>query len=306
MTENRLAVSLPGLKLKNPVIPASGTCWYGKEMAKNFDLNILGSLVLKSTTREAREGNPQPRVTETDAGWLNANGLQNVGVDQVVSEKLPWLAEHFPELPVIASAAGFSQDEYVEVVAKLSKGPAAALELNVSCPNVDHGGLEMGTDPTVVEELTRACVAVSQIPIYVKLTPNITDIVPIALAAQRGGAAGVALVNTLTGLAIDLKTRQPKLAHVTGGLSGPSLKPMALRMIHQIRSAAPDLPIIGLGGVTTAEDVLEFMMAGANAVEVGAASFHDPLACAKIVADLPVVMDYYGIQNLTELNEVKF
>lgn len=307
MTENRLAVSLPGLELKNPVMPSSGTCWYGQEMADNFDLNLLGSLVLKSTTSQPRDGNPKPRVVETTAGWMNSNGLQNVGVDRVVSEKLPWLGQHFPELPVIASAAGFSIDEYVNVVAKLNQSPdISAIEVNVSCPNVDHGGLEMGTDAQTVEELTAKCVAVSKVPLYVKLTPNITDIVEIALAAQAGGAAGVALVNTLTGLAIDLKTRKPKLAHGTGGLSGEALKPMAIRMIHQIRTAAPELPILGMGGINSAEDVLEMMMAGANAIEVGAANFHDPLACPKIIADLPVVMDYYGIHTLSELTEVQF
>ena len=303
---SRLSVSLPGLHLKNPVIPASGTCWYGQEIARNYDLNKLGSLVIKSTTSQPRKGNPAPRACETSAGWLNAYGLNNAGVDNVVQEKLPWLAQNYPELPVIASAAGFSEEEYEAVAAKLGSSPyVSAMELNVSCPNVKHGGLAMGTDPELLERLTRRCVAVSNVPVYVKLTPNITDIVPLAKAAINGGAAGLTMINTLTGMAIDLKTRKPKLANVTGGLSGAALKPIALRMIHQVRQFS-NIPIIGVGGVETPEDVLEFMMAGANAVEVGAASFHDPLACPKIIDQLPTVMDYYGIEKLTDLNEVRF
>lgn len=303
---SRLSVSLPGLHLKNPVIPASGTCWYGQEIARNYDLNKLGSLVIKSTTSQPRKGNPAPRACETSAGWLNAYGLNNAGVDNVVQENLPWLAQNYPELPVIASAAGFSEEEYEAVAAKLGTSPyVSAMELNVSCPNVKHGGLAMGTDPELLERLTRRCVAVSNVPVYVKLTPNITDIVPLAKAAINGGAAGLTMINTLTGMAIDLKTRKPKLANVTGGLSGAALKPIALRMIHQVRQFS-NIPIIGVGGVETPEDVLEFMMAGANAVEVGAASFHDPLACPKIIDQLPTVMDYYGIEKLTDLNEVRF
>lgn len=303
---SRSSVSLPGLHLKNPVIPASGTCWYGQEIARNYDLNKLGSLVIKSTTSQPRKGNPAPRACETSAGWLNAYGLNNAGVDNVVQEKLPWLAQNYPELPVIASAAGFSEEEYEAVAAKLGTSPyVSAMELNVSCPNVKHGGLAMGTDPELLERLTRRCVAVSNVPVYVKLTPNITDIVPLAKAAINGGAAGLTMINTLTGMAIDLKTRKPKLANVTGGLSGAALKPIALRMIHQVRQFS-NIPIIGVGGVETPEDVLEFMMAGANAVEVGAASFHDPLACPKIIDQLPTVMDYYGIEKLTDLNEVRF
>ena len=303
---SRLSVSLPGLHLKNPVIPASGTCWYGQEIARNYDLNKLGSLVIKSTTSQPRKGNPAPRACETSAGWLNAYGPNNAGVDNVVQEKLPWLAQNYPELPVIASAAGFSEEEYEAVAAKLGTSPyVSAMEFNVSCPNVKHGGLAMGTDPELLERLTRRCVAVSNVPVYVKLTPNITDIVPLAKAAINGGAAGLTMINTLTGMAIDLKTRKPKLANVTGGLSGAALKPIALRMIHQVRQFS-NIPIIGVGGVETPEDVLEFMMAGANAVEVGAASFHDPLACPKIIDQLPTVMDYYGIEKLTDLNEVRF
>jgi dihydroorotate dehydrogenase (NAD+) catalytic subunit len=305
--KQRLAVELPGLSLKNPVIAASGTCGYGQEIAKHYDLNRLGSLVMKSTTMHPRSGNPRPRVCHTTAGWLNANGLQNVGVQRVVDEKIPWLMVNYPQLPVIASVAGFSTDEYVAVTDRLTTGGGVnALELNVSCPNVKHGGLAMGTDPAILEQLTKQVVAAAHgVPVYVKLTPNVTDIVPLAQAAERGGANGLTMVNTLTGLSIDLTTRRPVLANVTGGLSGPALKPMALRMIHQVRSVSK-IPIIGVGGIESAEDVLEFMMAGANAVEVGAASFHDPLALPKIAAELPMTMDEYGIEKLTDLWEVRF
>lgn len=306
MASNRLAVKLPGLDLKNPIMPASGTCWYGQEFAQRFDLNVLGGLVIKSTTVAPREGNAKPRTAETTGGWLNANGLQNIGVDQAVSDKLTWLATNFPQLPVVGSAAGFSIDEYVAVVQKLNQADnVTAIELNVSCPNVAHGGLAMGTDPDTVAELTNQCVAVSQVPLYVKLTPNITDITTIALAAQRGGAAGLTMINTLTGLSIDLATQKPVLANGTGGLSGPAIKPMALAMIHKVRQIC-DLPIIGVGGISSAEDVLEMMMAGANAVEIGAANFHDPLSCPKIIAQLPTVMDFYGINDLAQLQEVQF
>lgn len=303
----RLAVELPGLSLKNPVIAASGTCGYGQSIAQNYNLNRLGSLVLKSTTKHPRQGNPRPRVCQTSAGWLNANGLQNVGVQVVVDEKLPWLQVNYPHLPIIASAAGFSCDEYVEVVKRLtSAAGVSAVELNVSCPNVKHGGLAMGTDPALLQQLVHRVVRVAHgIPIYVKLTPNVTNIVPLAQAAERGGANGLTMINTLTGLSINLKTRRPVLANITGGLSGPAIKPLALRMIHQVRSVSK-IPIIGVGGIESAEDVLEFMMAGANAVEVGAASFHDPLALPKIVAELPMTMDRYGIKKLTDLWEVKF
>lgn len=305
--EQRLAVELPGLSLKNPVIAASGTCGYGQEIAKNYDLNRLGSLVMKSTTMHPRSGNSRPRVCHTTAGWLNANGLQNIGVENVIDEKIPWLQVNYPKLPVIASVAGFSTDEYVAVTDRLTTGGGVnALELNVSCPNVKHGGLAMGTDPATLEQLTKQVVAAAHgVPVYVKLTPNVTAIVPLAQAAERGGANGLTMVNTITGLSIDLKTRRPVLANVTGGLSGPALKPLALRMIHQVRSVSK-IPIIGVGGIESAEDVLEFMMAGANAVEVGAASFHDPLALPKIVAELPMTMDKYGIEKLTDLWEVRF
>ena len=303
----RLAVELPGLSLKNPIIAASGTCGYGQEAAKKYNLNHLGSLVLKSTTLHPRQGNPRPRVCETSAGWLNANGLQNVGITAATNEKIPWLRKNYPQLPIIASAAGFSEYEYVKVVSEFANTAGVkAIELNVSCPNVKHGGMAMGTDPEVLQRLVKQVVkAALGIPIYVKLTPNVTNIVPLAQAAEQGGANGLTMINTLTGLSIDLKTRRPALANVTGGLSGPAIKPLALRMIHQVRQVS-SLPIIGVGGIESAEDVLEFMMAGANAVQIGAASFHDPLACPKIAADLPIVMDRYGIKKLTDLWEVRF
>lgn len=302
MENNRLAVQLPGLNLKNPIMPSSGTCWYGQEFAQWYDINQLGAIVIKSTTLNPRDGNPKPNVAETTGGWLNAIGLKNVGVEKAVSDKLPWLGENYPELPVIASAAGFSVAEYVEVVKQLAQSPfVSAIELNLSCPNVDHGGLAMGTDPEIVEALTSACVSESKLPIYVKLTPNITDITAIASAAERGGAAGLTMINTVSAMSIDLLTRKPVLSNVTGGLSGSALKPIAIAMIHKVRQIT-NLPIIGVGGVESAEDVLEMMMAGANAVQVGAANYHDPLACPKIIADLPVVMDYYHVDNLRELS----
>ncbi|WP_137596818.1 dihydroorotate dehydrogenase [Paucilactobacillus kaifaensis] len=306
MVDSRLAVQLPGLKLKNPVMPASGTCWYGQEFAQRFDLNVLGSLVIKSTTLQPREGNAKPRTAETTGGWLNSNGLQNVGVEQVVNDKLRWLAKNFPQLPIIGSAAGFSIEEYVELVRRFNEADNInAIELNVSCPNVDHGGMALGIDPQTVEELTKRCVAVSEVPLYVKLTPNITDITTVALAAERGGAAGLTMINTLTGLSIDLASRKPVLANGTGGLSGPAIKPLTLAMIHQVRQVSR-IPIIGVGGISSAEDVLEMMLAGANAVQIGAANFHDPLSCPKIIAQLPTVMNFYGIDNLASLQEAKF
>lgn len=303
---SRLAVELPGLKMKNPVMTASGTCWYGQEVAQAYDLNLLGAVVLKSTTLQPREGNPAPRLYHSQIGWMNCNGLHNVGVDREVSEKIPWLAQHYPAEPIVASVAGSDCDEYEQVVTRLQQADhVSAIELNVSCPNVKQGGAALGTDPAVVEELTQRCVAASRVPIYVKLTPNITDIVPIAQAAERGGASGLTMINTLTGLTIDLATRKPVLSNVTGGVSGVAVKPVALRMIHQVR-AVSKIPIIGVGGIKTAEDVLEFMMAGANAVQVGSACFDDPLALPKIIADLPAVMDYYNVNRLTDLWDVQF
>jgi dihydroorotate dehydrogenase (NAD+) catalytic subunit len=301
----RLAVSLPGLDLKNPVMTASGTCWYGQGIARDYDLDRLGAIVLKSTTLKPRAGNPTPRLFHSESGWMNCNGLHNVGVEREVGEKIPWLAGNYPDLPVVASVAGSSVDEYEQVVARLAQSDhVAAVELNVSCPNVKKGGATLGTDPQTVEELTRRCKAASRVPVYVKLTPNITSIVPIAQAAERGGADGLTMINTLTGLAIDPFTRRPLLSNVTGGVSGPAVKPVALRLIHEVR-AVSDIPIIGVGGIRSAEDVLEFLMAGADAVQVGSAALDDPLALPRIIADLPVMMDRYGISSLAYLRDVR-
>lgn len=301
--DDRLAMRLPGLDLKNPVMTASGTCWYGQGIARDYDLDRLGAIVLKSTTLQPRDGNPTPRLFHGEAGWMNCNGLHNVGVEREVAEKIPWLEKNYPDLPVVASVAGSSIDEYEQVVTRLNaSGHVSAVELNVSCPNVKKGGAALGTDPDTVEELTRRCKAASRVPVYVKLTPNITDILPIAQAVEKGGADGLTMINTLTGLTIDLATRKPVLSNVTGGVSGAAVKPVALRMIHEVR-AVSSIPIIGVGGIRTAEDVLEFLMAGADAVQVGSAALDDPLALPRIIADLPVVMDRYGIDRLADLRK---
>ena len=297
----RLTVNLAGVTFKNPVMPASGTAAYGQQLAQQLDLSALGSLVIKSTTAEPKIGNPRPTTAETTAGWLNAIGLKNPGIDNVLADKLPWLATHYPDLPIIGSVAGASFDEYVAVAQKMASAPnVKLLEINISCPNVDHGGLAFGTDPATVTALTQAIVAAVDKPVFMKLTPNVTDIVPIALAAEAGGAAGLTMINTLTGMGIDLATRQPILAHGTGGLSGKAIHPLAVRMIHDVRQHTK-LPIIGVGGVFTPADVLEFYLAGANAVQVGAATYGHPTACTDIIAGLPAMMDQYGITSLQAL-----
>lgn len=297
----RLTVNLAGVTFKNPVMPASGTAAYGQQMAQQLDLSALGGLVIKSTTAEPKAGNPRPTTAETTAGWLNAIGLKNPGIDNVLADKLPWLATHYPDLPIIGSVAGASFDEYVAVARKMASAPnVKLLEINISCPNVDHGGLAFGTDPATVRALTKAIVAAVDKPVFMKLTPNVTDIVPIALAAEAGGAAGLTMINTLTGMGIDLATRQPILAHGTGGLSGKAIHPLAVRMILDVRQHTK-LPIIGVGGVFTPADVLEFYLAGANAVQVGAATYGHPTACTDIIAGLPAAMDQYGITSLQAL-----
>lgn len=297
----RLTVNLAGVTLQNPVMPASGTAAYGQQMAQQLDLNALGGLVIKSTTAEAKVGNPRPTTAPTTAGWLNAIGLKNPGIEAVLAEKLPWLATHYPDLPIIGSVAGASFEEYVTVAKKMATATnVKLLEINISCPNVDHGGLAFGTDPVTVEALTRQIVTAVDKPVFMKLTPNVTDIVPIAAAAEAGGAAGLTMINTLTGMGIDLATRRPILAHGTGGLSGKAIHPLAVRMIHQVRQQTK-LPIIGVGGVFTPADVLEFYLAGANAVQVGAATYGHPTACTDIIAGLPAEMDKYGIESLQQL-----
>ncbi|MGT2925087.1 dihydroorotate dehydrogenase [Streptococcus caviae] len=300
---NRLAVKLPGLELKNPIIPASGCFGFGQEYAKYYDLNRLGSVMIKATTQHPRFGNPTPRVAETPSGMLNAIGLQNPGVDAVMAEKLPWLAEHYPELPIIANVAGFSNAEYAHVSEKISQAPnVAAIELNISCPNVDHGnhGLLIGQVPELAYAAVKAAVEVSQVPVYVKLTPSVADITQVAKAAEEAGAAGFTMINTLVGMRFDLKTRKPIIANGTGGMSGPAVFPVALKLIRQVAQFS-GLPIIGMGGVDSAKAALEMMIAGASAVAVGTANFTDPFACPTIIDNLPKVMDKYGISDLESL-----
>lgn len=303
MTDNRLAVSLPGLNLKNPVIPASGCFGFGQEYAKYYDLDKLGSIMIKATTQEPRFGNPIPRVAETPSGMLNAIGLQNPGIDVVLAEKLPWLAEHFPELPIIANVAGFSNDEYAYVSEKISKAPnVKAIELNISCPNVDHGnhGLLIGQVPELAYAAVKASVEHSAVPAYVKLTPSVADITTVAKAVEEAGATGFTMINTLVGTRYDLKTHKPIIANGQGGMSGPAVFPVALKLIRQV-ALASDLPIIGMGGVDSAEAALEMMIAGASAIGVGTANFTDPYACPNIIDRLPEVMDKYGISSLENL-----
>lgn len=301
MTENRLAIQLPGLDLKNPIIPASGCFGFGQEYAKYYDLDRLGSIMIKATTADARFGNPTPRVAETPSGMLNAIGLQNPGVDAVIAEKLPWLASHFSDLPIIANVAGFSNEEYAIVSEKISRVKnVTAIELNISCPNVDHGnqGLLIGQVPELAYAAVKAAVDVSQVPVYVKLTPSVSDISTIAKAVEDAGASGFTMINTLVGTRYNLQTRQPIIANGTGGMSGPAIFPVALKLIRQVAKQS-SLPIIGMGGVDSAESALEMMIAGASAIGIGTANFTDPFACPKIIETLPKLMDKYGITNLT-------
>ncbi|HEM3930640.1 TPA: dihydroorotate dehydrogenase [Streptococcus suis] len=301
----RLAISLPGLDLKNPIIPASGCFGFGQEYADYYDLNQLGSIMIKATTRHPRYGNATPRVAETPAGMLNAIGLQNPGVEAVLSEKLPWLEQHFPDLPIIANVAGFSNEEYAYVSGKISKAPnVKAIELNISCPNVDHGnnGLLIGQVPELAYQAVKAAVEASSVPVYVKLTPSVADITLLAKAAEDAGATGLTMINTLVGMRFNLKTRQPILANGTGGMSGPAVFPVALKLIRQVAQMT-DLPIIGMGGVDTADKAIEMMVAGASAVGVGTANFTDPFACPKIIQDLPKSMEVHGIDTLENLRQ---
>ncbi len=299
----RLSVDLCGVELDNPVIPASGTFGYGWEFAELYDINLLGTFSFKGTTREPRFGNPTPRIADCPAGMLNAVGLQNPGVDRVIDTELMKLKTVFHK-PVMANVSGFSVAEYAEVSAKLDAQPQVGwLEVNISCPNVHGGGMSFGTDPEQAASVVRAVKAVTTKPVIIKLTPNVTDIVTIAKACEQAGADGISLINTLLGMRIDLKTRKPVLANVTGGLSGPAVFPVALRMVWQVAHAVK-IPVVGMGGISCAEDVLEMLTAGAAAVEVGAANLVDPLACKKIIEDLPEAMDRYGIHKLRELKGV--
>lgn len=296
----RLSVNLCGIELDNPVIPASGTFGFGYEFAELYDINILGTFSFKGTTREPRFGNPTPRIAECPNGMLNAVGLQNPGVDRVIDTELPRLAQVFHK-PVMANVSGFSLEDYAYTCARLDPLPQVGwLEVNISCPNVHGGGMSFGTDCGQAAAVVRAVKAVTTKPVLVKLSPNVTDIVAIAKACEEAGADGISLINTLLGMRIDLKTRKPILANTMGGYSGPGVFPVALRMVYQVAHAVK-IPVVGMGGVSSAEDVLEMLMAGATAVEVGAANLVDPWACKGIIEDLPGTMDRYGINTLQEL-----
>jgi len=295
---NRLAVKLPGLDLKNPIMPTSGCFGYGREFAEYFDLSELGAIMIKATSPLPKVGNPTPRVAETLGGMLNAIGLQNLGMEQTIATELPFL-EQF-DLPVIVNVAAVTIEEYVEVAEKTSKVKnVAALEINISCPNVKVGGMAFGTDPAIAAEVTRAVKAVSSVPVYIKLSPNVTDVVAIAKAVEEAGADGITMINTLLGMRLDMKTGKPVIANGTGGLSGPAIKPVAIRMVHDVYKAV-NIPIIGMGGISTAEDALEMIYAGASAVGIGTANLVDPYACPDIIAELPAVLDKYGFKNIEE------
>ena len=293
-------VNLCGIELDNPVIPASGTFGFGYEFAEIYDINCLGTFSFKGTTKDSRFGNPTPRIAECDSGMINAVGLQNPGVEKVISDELPRLAKCFSK-PVMANVSGFALDEYAYTCEKLDKiDKVGILEVNVSCPNVHNGGMSFGTTASAAAEVTRAVKAVTTKPVYIKLSPNVTDIVEIAKACEDAGADGISMINTLMGMRIDLKTKKPVVARKMGGFSGPAILPVAVRMVYQVYEAVK-IPIIGMGGVSSAEDVIELMLAGATAVEVGAANLVDPFVCKKIVEDLPRVMEKYGINNLTDI-----
>ena len=296
----RLSVNLCGIEMDNPIIPASGTYGFGYEFAEYYDINILGTFSFKGTTLNPRFGNPTPRIAETPSGMLNAVGLQNPGVEKVISEELPKLKECFNK-PVMANVSGFSLEEYVSVCEKLDKEPQVGwLEVNISCPNVHGGGMSFGTSPEAAAEVTRAVKAVTTKPVIIKLSPNVTDIVAIAKACEEAGADGISLINTLLGMKIDIRGRKPLLANTTGGMSGPAVFPIAVRMVYQVANAVK-IPVVGLGGVSTPEDVIEMMLAGATAVQVGAANLVDPYACKDIIEKLPEVMDKYNIENLKDI-----
>ena len=293
-------VNLSGLILDNPIIPASGTFGYGYEFAEWYDINILGSFSFKGTTKEPRFGNPTPRIAETPAGMINAVGLQNPGIDKVISEELPKMRQVFHK-PVVANIGGFSIEEYVHCCERIDKEACVGLiEVNISCPNVHGGGMSFGTSPEAAAEVTRAVKAVTTKPVYIKLSPNVTDIVSIAKACEEAGADGISLINTLLGMRIDLNRKKPIIANTMGGFSGSAIFPVAVRMVWQVYNAVK-IPVIGIGGVTTAEDVIEMMLAGATAVQVGAANLVDPFACKTIIEELPAVMAKYKIENLSDI-----
>ena len=296
----KMNVNLCGITLDNPVIPASGTFGFGYEFAELYDINCLGTFSFKGTTKDPRFGNPTPRIAECTAGMINAVGLQNPGVEKVISEELPKLAQCFHK-PVMANVSGFSVADYAYTCEKLDKEDQVGwLEVNVSCPNVHGGGMSFGTNPEAAAEVTRAVKAVTTKPVIIKLSPNVTDIVSIAKACEEAGADGISLINTLLGMRIDLRRRVPVIANKMGGFSGSAIFPVAVRMVYQVAHAVK-IPVVGMGGVTTAEDVIEMMMAGATAVEVGAANLVDPYASKKIIDDLPAAMAKYGIESLADI-----
>lgn len=296
----RLSVNLLGIELDNPIIPASGTFGYGYEFAEFYDINRLGTFSFKGTTKEPRYGNPLPRIAEAPGGMLNSIGLQNPGVCKVISEELPKLKKCFNK-PVMANISGFSIDEYVHVSSLLDKEKQVGwLEINISCPNVHGGGMAFGTTPEGAAAVTKAVKAAVKKPVIMKLSPNVSDITEIARACEDAGADGLSLINTLSSMRIDLTTRRPLLKNITGGLSGPAIFPVALRMVYQA-SAAVSIPVIGIGGISKAEDVIEMMLAGATAIQVGAANLVEPYACLRIIDNLPAVMDKYGIDNLKDI-----
>ena len=297
---NRLSVGFAGIRLDNPVIPASGTFGYGKEFADLYDLDILGSISFKGTTVEKRYGNPLPRIADCTAGMLNSVGLQNPGVDEVCGGELKDMAEIFHK-PLIANISGFSEEEYVKLAEAMDNEPQVGIiEVNVSCPNVHNGGMTFGTDPESAAKITKAVKNAASKPVFIKLSPNVTDITEIARACESAGADGLSLINTVLGMRIDIKSRKPVLANKVGGFSGPAVFPIAVRMVWQVAHAV-NIPIIGMGGIASADDVIEMMMAGASAVQVGAANLRDPYACKKIIEDLPSAMDRLNIEKLEDI-----
>lgn len=295
----RLRIQIPGLDLKNPIMPASGCFAFGIEYVELYDISKLGAIMIKAATKEARFGNPTPRVAETSSGMLNAIGLQNPGVDEIISNQLKKLEKY--DVPIIANVAGSDIEDYVYVADKISKSPnVKALELNISCPNVKHGGIQFGTDPNVARNLTEKVKAVSSVPVYVKLSPNVTDIVAMAKAVEASGADGLTMINTLVGIVLNRKTGKPIIANTTGGLSGPAIKPVAIRMVYQVAQAV-NIPIIGMGGVMDEWDVIDFISAGASAVAVGTANFTDPFVCPKIIDNLELALDELGVNHILDL-----
>ena len=301
---NRLRVQLPGLDLKNPIIPASGCFGFGESFSKMYDIGMLGAIMAKAVTLDERVGNDTPRVAETTSGMLNAIGLKNPGLEVVMNEKYPYLAQF--DVPIIANIAGATEEEYVAVAKRVCMAPnVKAIELNISCPNVKEGGVAFGVNPEIAKRLTEKVKAVSSVPVYVKLSPNVSDITEIAKAVEAGGADGITMINTITGMRIDIKKKRPILANKTGGLSGPAIKPIAIRMVYEV-SRAVKIPIIGMGGISTVDDVIEMFLAGASAVGIGTTNLHNPYACKELIEALPAKLDELGYESIEALiQEVK-